>query len=348
MSWEKKNNSKVLIENIVQKFLGEGVSIKKVTQSGHGANSRIFRVETEKDVFALKFYRRGKDNFNDRLNAEKLALTLFKKHGISSIPSIYGEDLINNCVLIEWVDGKVISSPTKVDLKQSIDFLKKVDSIKNDIELIDFAKATEACLSASELISQVEARISKLKQSDSIYLYNLFDSQLLPLFEEVVEWVKSEYMSCDMSIFKDLEIKDQTLSVVDFGFHNALKKNNGEIVFIDFEYFGLDDPVKLVSDTLLHPHPLMNLRHDYKKEFFNKTKDFFMNDCMYSRRIKILYPLYAFRWCTIMLNPFLPDYIFVDSNSNNENQKKIIQNQKIKEVSVILNKIKNNYHLFPF
>jgi thiamine kinase-like enzyme len=344
----ENSESTAFNQKIIKDFLGNSVDIKLLTQSGSSANSRIFKVNTNKGVFALKFFRQGKSSFNDRLNSEQLALNLFKEHDINNVPNIYDKDLVNNCILMEWVDGRVIDKPTKNDLRQSVDFIKKVDSIKKNIDLTGFTRATEACLSASELIFQVESRIDRLKQSNSKHIHNLFDNRLIPLFKEVVEWVKSEYADYGVDISKDIEIKNQTLSVVDFGFHNALKKDNGEIIFIDFEYFGLDDPVKLVSDTLLHPHPLMNLKHDYKQEFFNKTKDFFVSDSMYGNRIKTLYPLYAFRWCTIMLNSFLSDYVFVNSNSNKENQKILIQNQKIKDVSLILDKIKNEYHSFPF
>ena len=39
----------------------------------------------------------------------------------------------------------------------------------------------------------------------------------------------------------------------DFGFHNSLRRPDGSLAFVDFEYFGWDDPVKLTADILLHP-----------------------------------------------------------------------------------------------
>ncbi len=39
----------------------------------------------------------------------------------------------------------------------------------------------------------------------------------------------------------------------DFGFHNSLRRNDGSLAFVDFEYFGWDDPVKMTADILLHP-----------------------------------------------------------------------------------------------
>ena len=44
----------------------------------------------------------------------------------------------------------------------------------------------------------------------------------------------------------------QVFSPSDFGFHNALLKDNGKLCFLDFEYFGRDDPVKLMADFIWH------------------------------------------------------------------------------------------------
>ena len=45
----------------------------------------------------------------------------------------------------------------------------------------------------------------------------------------------------------------RVLSPSDFGFHNALRRPDGTIVFVDFEYFGWDDPAKMMADAMLHP-----------------------------------------------------------------------------------------------
>ncbi|MFX9699951.1 hypothetical protein ABTP10_19680, partial [Acinetobacter baumannii] len=55
------------------------------------------------------------------------------------------------------------------------------------------------------------------------------------------------------------------LSPSDFGFHNAVQRPEGQIVFVDFEYFGWDDPVKLTCDFMLHPG--MDLPDDLAQRF---------------------------------------------------------------------------------
>jgi len=322
--------------------------IRAVSLSGSGANSRIYRLETSDNVYALKFYREGKKHFNDRLKSEQRALKLFHENGIFNVPQIYNFDLKNNCVLMEWVNGEIISNSDSVDIDCLSEFIISVDRVKNSINLESHIEADGACLSVSELMSQIKNRIDKLESSDSVELLNFIQHDLSPLFEEVSSWVCDYYTNHSMSLNDNLDIELQTLSVVDFGFHNAMKKNNGDIIFIDFEFFGLDDPVKLVSDTLLHPHPLMNLSHEFRQNFFDKTLDYFNKDDQYYTRVKALYPLYALRWCTIMLNSFLPNYVFVDPNSNQADLKRITQDKKLSDVKTIALSLRSNYNKFPF
>jgi len=50
------------------------------------------------------------------------------------------------------------------------------------------------------------------------------------------------------------------ISPSDFGVHNMIQDGeSGEVVFIDFEYLGIDRPEKLLVDTMLHPRNIWNL-----------------------------------------------------------------------------------------
>ena len=335
------------ILTVAEKLINSN-KIRTLSLAGLGANSRIYRLETSDNVYALKFYRKGKNDFNDRLKSEQKALKLFHENGILNTPKTHNCDLENNCILMEWINGDIITNPNTSDIENLSNFIIKVDQVKNSIYIKDYEEATEACLSASELISQIENRIDKLSGSDSKDLHDFMQKYFSPLFNEISDWVYECYRNMHMSSNNNLSEEFQTLSVVDFGFHNALKTQNGEIIFIDFEYFGLDDPVKLVSDTLLHPHPLMNLSNEFRQYFFDKTLDYFNKDDYYLFRVKTLYPLYALRWCTIMLNSFLPGYLFANSDSNKVDSKKIIQDRKLSDVRGIVTSLSNSYNIFQF
>ena len=96
-----------------------------------------------------------------------------------------------------------------------------------------------------------------------------------------------------------------TLSPSDFGFHNCLKKN-GKITFIDFEYFGWDDPVKLTADFIWHPSMVLKL-HLIRK-WNNSMKKIFSKDRDFQDRLNASMPLYGMRWAMIILNDFFPEF----------------------------------------
>ena len=61
---------------------------------------------------------------------------------------------------------------------------------------------------------------------------------------------------------KKLNKKDLILSPSDFGFHNVIKKNK-KLFFFDFEYAGMDDPVKLISDFICQPDYQLSKQQSY-------------------------------------------------------------------------------------
>ncbi len=104
---------------------------------------------------------------------------------------------------------------------------------------------------------------------------------------------------------EELDPRLWTLSPSDFGFHNALWRTDGTIAFLDFEYFGWDDPAKLACDFLLHPG--MNLGEAECGYFMERLPRVFPGDTELVRRVELSYPLYGLRWCMILLNEFLPE-----------------------------------------
>ena len=84
--------------------------------------------------------------------------------------------------------------------------------------------------------------------------------------------------SCGLTSFH------RTLSPSDFGFHNAIRRSDDVLIFIDFEYFGWDDPAKTISDFLLHP--AMQLNEEHSQMFLsNCTNVFSTTDENLSKRI---------------------------------------------------------------
>ena len=98
-----------------------------------------------------------------------------------------------------------------------------------------------------------------------------------------------------------LTINHQLLSPSDFGFHNTLLVEE-RLKFIDFEYFGWDDPVKLTCDFMLHPG--MVLTDKQKTLWLKMMRGIFSNDNTFPQRLTASYGLYGLCWCLIILNVF--------------------------------------------
>ena len=96
----------------------------------------------------------------------------------------------------------------------------------------------------------------------------------------------------------------QTLSPSDFGFHNALELPDRKLHWLDFEYFGWDDPVKLICDFIWHP--AMQLSHELKQQWVSQCCKIFSDDPQLHSRLRQDWPLYGLRWCLILLNEFIP------------------------------------------
>jgi hypothetical protein len=98
----------------------------------------------------------------------------------------------------------------------------------------------------------------------------------------------------------------RTLSPSDYGFHNALRRPDGRLMFLDFEYFGWDDPAKMISDFLLHPAMALSTVH--KRQFLESAcADLDPSSGRLEARVLAVYPLWALKWILILLNEFVPE-----------------------------------------
>ena len=103
----------------------------------------------------------------------------------------------------------------------------------------------------------------------------------------------------------ELDAGLRTLSPSDFGLHNMLVRA-GRPVFIDFEYFGWDDPVKLTCDVAWHPG--MALPPPVAARFVRAAQALYgRDDPDFESRLRKHFPLYGLRWVMIVLNEFLPE-----------------------------------------
>lgn len=259
-----------------------------------GGNNRLYRLETAAGPVALKLYPRAEGDGRDRLGAERAAAVFLAGQGETAIPRFLAaaEDL--GFSLFTWVEGEAVTAAGPAEVDQALAFLERLHRWRSAPAAAALPPASEACLSEAELRAQLRHRFERLAQVEDAGLRSFLAARIAP-----------RLVGPD-GAGADLPRHVQTLSPSDFGFHNALRRPDGGLVFLDFEYFGWDDPVKLTADILLHPG--MDLAPAARARFLAGCAGLYgAEDGDFSARLRRFYPLYGLRWCLILLNEFLPE-----------------------------------------
>ena len=278
------------------------LNVDRVTLKPRRGNSRIFELESSDGKrYALKIYPDRQLDLRPRLETEFLATQFLEAAHFPVTPTAAKDDGLNWAVY-DWVLGKTQSFVDNAFIDQALEFLEHLwATSRRSIGCADFSEASEACLSGAEIVSQIEQKVARLTlvaPPEAILFLNHDLQPILFSCGETAHGLLSE--SFDIK----LPPAQQTLSPLDFGAHNSIKDVNGRYIFIDFEYFGWDNPVKLVSD--FYWHPAMNLTQELKARWLTGAKSIFMEHPSFIRRLDVFLPPIGIRWCLILLNEFLP------------------------------------------
>ena len=270
-----------------------------------GGNNRLYRVETaDGRAFALKTYLRRHDDPRDRLGHEWGGLEFLFRHGVTCVPRPVAVHRTRGAALYSWIDGRRVQAPGEPEIDAAVAFVVALKNLAAHADAAALPQAAEACLSAGELIGQVERRFDRLLALDEPRLGPFLVRSVLPAYEQVLNALQQGYHTAGWRLDAEIDPAFRTLSPSDFGFHNALASDD-RLVFLDFEYFGWDDPVKLTADFLHHPG--MVLDAGLRRRFLAGAVRAFADDPAFGTRLALLYPLYGLRWVAILLNEFLPE-----------------------------------------
>jgi hypothetical protein len=319
-------------------------SIERVR--GVGRNSRIYRVGRGAEWFAVKHYPPRHEDSRNRLKTEIEALAFMERNGITVVPRSLASDAERGYALLSWVEGGPVDSADETDIEAAADFLANLHRLRGVPEAQQQPAGAEACLSGVEIVAQLGRRLARLgnvAETDPA-LAQLVDEIAARLFGSVLPAVRPGYQPLGLSFALPLPSRWRSLCPSDFGFHNAMRSAAG-LTFLDFEYFGWDDPVKLTCDFLLHPG--MRLSEPLKRRFVTAASQIYGADPTFASRLRVLYPLFAIRWCLILLNEFLPERwayrVHADGGSDWENAKQ----RQLGRASDLLASVKSNGRGFP-
>ena len=291
-----------------------GAKVESVDPMDGGRNSQTFKVTAEDGFkYAAKLYLGTTADGKSRLEVEFSSLEFLYGRGIDCVPRPVAADRIRQCAVYEFVEGAKVdcSQATPQDIGQASQFLLRLHELKHDRDSGLLPAAAEACFSVQAIVSNLEARLTKLRggkalPSEDAALRDFLDTEFLPAFREIGSWCRQRVIDAGATMDSELEPEERTLSPSDFGFHNCIRRDGGELVFLDFEYFGWDDPAKMVCDFILHP--AMDLGASLKQRFVDSILARLDSGHCLATRIETVYPLFALKWCLILLNPFLSHY----------------------------------------
>jgi len=277
-----------------------GAPVFGLKQLHGGRNSRVYALlrDGEDEALVLKRYYRDAADPRDRLRVELDALTFLWNGGVRIVPRPVAAFPEKGCAVYGRIDGERIPTEgvSEKEILQAVDFLGLLKDMAKSGESLRLPNASEACFTIGALHFNLRLRLDRLKSVDDTLLKEFMNEELLPVFDHLTRSSPEDDAPLDLS--------QRTLSPSDFGFHNALKGKDGVIRFMDFEYFGWDDPAKAVCDFLLHP--AMNLDRAARRIFLRNISPIYGAEKL-AKRFAMVYPLYVLKWCAILLNEFLPE-----------------------------------------
>jgi len=281
-------------------LIGNSNEVKSMEKLKGRGNSAIYKLHlSNSNKLALKVY--PETSYHDRLRSEFKSTEIFKELSIKNVQRPVSFDSHLDIATYEWINGDKVSTYGVKELQASLAFLRTLHKNSNAKQFTNFPMAADSCPKGIEIERQIQRRLLQfdLLAVKGSELEQFLKNEFKPLAKEIISWSKFSWPtnpSYEESIQKDKLI----LSPSDFGFHNSLRSLNDDLIFHDFEYFGWDDPVKLISD--FSHHAAMNLSNELEQIWFSETSDIYGKQLL--GRLSAAWPMYGLNWCLIILNEF--------------------------------------------
>lgn len=312
----------------------KAIDVHKLTAGG---NAGVFRVMLQdRSTVRIKVY--PTDSGHDRLHSEFVASDAISglPQGYASKPLAKDESL--GVGIYQWIDGDRVTSPTKQDMKSSLEFLAHLHDARTSPLFLGVRSASAACFCGADIEVQIKKRLQQFDYPRMRHaeLDRFLSGAFRRVSSNLLERAREEWPE-GPGFDTPLDRSQQTLSPSDFGFHNAIRRPNGALAFIDFEYFGWDDPVKLMSDFVLHQG--MSLSDEQKLSWLEGALEIYGATC--SARLSASAPLYGLVWCLIILNDFRPEIWQRRSlaDPTKKNVRPEILARQLERANVLLNKV---------
>ena len=257
----------------------------------------VYRAVAGGATYALKSYPPQGSDVRDRLGHEFGALTFMAGRVEGWVPRPIAADRERGFALYEWIDGARIAQHGPADVRTAV-------ASPPHCTVCGTTPPRRHCRRRPRPFSEMPTCRPAGRSFLEIARRERPEAMLERFLADRVEPALERLRRPD-GAFAELPAARRTLSPSDFGFHNALRRPDGRIAFIDFEYFGWDDPVKLVAGLCWHPG--MALSAAERELFTSEISAVYAADGAFAARLAAYLPLIGLRWIAIVLNEFLPE-----------------------------------------
>ena len=280
--------------------IGNQSEVENIVKLKGRGNSAIYKLHFfDGSKAALKMY--PEITYHDRLRSEFESTKIFRELKINNVQIPISFDIDLSVATYEWIEGTSVSNYGVNELKAALSFLNDINQNSTADQFKFFPMAADACPKGLDIENQIKRRLLQFDNATKNYieLERFLKDDFEPLMSEIISWSQAIWpSSCGYK--KPIDKSELILSPSDFGFHNAIYSQKKSLIFHDFEYFGWDDPVKLISD--FSHHAAMDLSEELEQLWFSGASEIYGENLL--GRLRAAWPLYGLNWCLIILNEF--------------------------------------------
>ena len=239
-------------------LLGELEEIPKRSERlAGGMNNFVFKIVCESgNHYCGKYYKRDENDPRDRMFHEVKFLEYCHFSEIDCVPTIFAKDWENGAVLMSYQEGSLWPENEPVPesvWSQFLAFFDKLQIKKESVFAKTLPRAAEGAISIQEHLGWVQKRRDLWRQrAVSGVVHPSFQEKILYELEDRYQQVAACCIT-HPDFKTEFPVQGHIISPSDFGLHNALVDENGQVRFIDFEYAGWDDSNKVFLDFAMQP-----------------------------------------------------------------------------------------------